>query len=374
MTTQPLHITQGPHQLVSEKGVRAPHLFPLKNGDLLLTFHIQGDMHFPQRIAMRSSDQGQSWQHDPPRCYKEMAWSQSRDGKTVMAFERDTFEISQGKYLGQFFRSTDAGKTFEGPFQTTIHVKGVDAHDYPPSPDFYPAKDHPLAAFYHPIPEAYNSLIQKASTRRGPGFWRYGLQLHDKTDKSDNTWIASMQTRFYGDNGQRSILVQSIDDGRSWQFKSTISHEFNRLIDGNCEPALARAADGSLLCIMRRAGNEPLAQTRSIDQGITWSPATLIQNPGHGIDPDLLLLDNGILVCSHGRPGIHLMFSPDGSGQSWTQPHSVADCRTSGMMSIAPIGPDKILAVYDKNIRVEPGRSRDDQCSIWSTTFKITRD
>lgn len=361
-----LRIQQGPHQLVSDLGVRAPHLFKLHNGHLLLTFHTQGDMHFPKRIALRSKDQGQSWQNDPPRCYKEMAWNQSNDGQTVLAFDRDTFEIKQGQYLGQYFRSTDAGASFQGPLYTTVNVKGVDARDYPPSPDFYPEKDHPLHDFYHPIPDAYEAWIAQASTRRGPNFWRQGLQV-------GNTWLAVMQVPFYGDTGSRTIMVESNDDARTWQLRSVVSYEFNRIIDGNCEPSLIRAADGSLLCLMRRWGNEPLAQTRSTDDGRTWSPATLVQNPGHGIDPDLVLLENGVMVCSHGRPGIHLMFSEDGCGQSWTQPQLVADCRSSGMMGIAAIGPDKILAVYDKNTRTEPGRATDDQCAIWSTTFTITR-
>lgn len=359
-----LDINFGQHQLISTEGARAPHLFRLRNGDVLLTFHLQGDMHFPRRKAMRSTDHGRTWRDDPPRCYKEFAWGENDNG-VVLTFERDTFEVKQGQYIGRYFKSTDGGRTFDGPHETNVFVNGVDSQGYPPTEAHYPEPEHPLHRFYSPIPDWYQPLIDKASLRRGPMFWRYILEENGR-------WLTSMQVRFYGDTGQRSVLCESTDEGRTWRFVSVIAYEYNKLIDGNCEPVMCRAADGSLLCMMRRWGNQPLAQTRSLDDGRTWSPIEL--QTGLGIDPDLCLMRNGVLVCAHGRPGVNLMFSPDGSGHTWGYMRAIAEGHTSGMMSIAEVEPNKLLAVYDKRTDDHPGGGKNpDNCSIWSTTLTVER-
>lgn len=363
-----LEITFGEHRCISTIGVRAPHLFRLQNGEVLLTFHVDGDMHFPRRIAMRSRDHGETWSDDPPRCYKEFAWGENSQG-TVLTYERDTFEVEPGHYIGHYFKSVDGGITFDGPHETSVRINGVDSRNYPVSEAHYPEADHIMRRFYSPIPQAYQTLIDKASSRRGPNFWRYLLE-------EDGRWLATMQGRFFGDNGQRSVLVESTDEGRSWQFVSVIAYEFNKLIDGVCEPVMRRVADGSLLCMMRRGGKHPVAQCRSQDNGQTWSPVEL--QVAEGIDPDLCLMSSGVLACTYGRPGQHIMFSEEGSGHTWGYHRNICEnaphAGSSAMMGMAEVEPGKLLMVYDRRTDEHPGGGRNtDNCSIWSTTLSVKR-
>lgn len=62
----------------------------------------------------------------------------------------------------------------------------------------------------------------------------------------------------------------------------------------------------------------PMLKSFSYDNGRTWTvPEPFTPN---GVDPNLLLLQNGVLVLASGRPGVQLRFSFDGKGDSWSEP------------------------------------------------------
>ena len=116
-----------------------------------------------------------------------------------------------------------------------------------------------------------------------------------------------------------------------------------------CEEAsLVRLADGRLLSIFshQEPGGSCL-QSWSSDEGGTWTrpvPAGV-----GSVLPKLLLLSNGVLACSYGRPGVHLMFSLDGTGREWTHHTEVplegraSTCYTD----MLEMEPGEILLVFD---------------------------
>jgi hypothetical protein len=73
-----------------------------------------------------------------------------------------------------------------------------------------------------------------------------------------------------------SVWVKSSDGGSNWSFVSTIAHDDAVGGEGFCEPVVARCADGSLLCVMRIGSNLPLYQSRSVDNGLSWSAPTTL--------------------------------------------------------------------------------------------------
>jgi len=125
-----------------------------------------------------------------------------------------------------------------------------------------------------------------------------------------------------------SWLVRSQDKGRSWQYYSTIAYEPSMGLEGFCEGSLIRLPDSMMLCALRNTGNGRLVgsglyMTWSCDDGKTWSllPQRVFcdYEPITGIWPQLVYLPNGVLALSTGRPGLRIMFSPDGEGRCWTQ-------------------------------------------------------
>lgn len=132
----------------------------------------------------------------------------------------------------------------------------------------------------------------------------------------DGALLATIYGHQEGHEKYSSVLIDSADDGQTWRFRSLIAHSEGIGKEGFCEPALVRLANGDLLCALRVGG--PLHVTRSTDDGHTWSTPEIVAD--HGVDPALLLLSNGVLALSYGRPNVELMLSADGTGKTWSAP------------------------------------------------------
>lgn len=186
--------------------------------------------------------------------------------------------------------------------------------------------------------------------------------------ESDGALLATMYGTFEGDSAYRVIMVRSDDDGATWSFVSTVAYDPSAGSDGYCEPVMARVADGSLLCVMRVGDRQPVRQSRSLDDGRTWSEPISLGVPS--VDPDLCLMRNGVLAVSTGRPAIHVLFSPDGSGRDWSVPLTVyagpranererenSTCYT-GLRETAD---GRLVLVYDTNAAGSPWTAADNQ-------------
>ena len=182
----------------------------------------------------------------------------------------------------------------------------------------------------------------------------------------------------YGDPGfikYRTIVVFSSDKGKTWGRPVTVGYDPKIGQEGLCEGGLARAANGDILCVMRSGGRPfipptPLHVSRSSDEGKTWSAPQPIADKG--VWPNLCTLDNGVIVCTYGRPGNELIFSDD-DGRTWkgafAYGHGVYRI-TSSYNSVVPVGPDTVLVVYDRTAADENGL---DSRDIVGTLFTVKR-
>jgi len=166
-------------------------------------------------------------------------------------------------------------------------------------------------------------------------------------EMSDGSLLASMYGRFVGDNRYRSILVRSTDGGANWQYFSTMAYDPNTDGEGLCEPCVARLASGDLFCIMRVSSGKPMYTVRSADGGSTWTEPVRLAPYTASVFPDLVLMSNGVLACSFGRPGCHLMFSVDGKGDRWTKRTTVFEGRSTSYTAIREVTPGRLLYVHD---------------------------
>ena len=183
----------------------------------------------------------------------------------------------------------------------------------------------------------------------------------------------TMYGYYASDTKYRTLWVKSTDMGANWTVVSTIAYNPHIGTESFCEPVVARCLNGSLLCVMRVGTNCPLYQCRSNDNGKTWSrPVTL---PGidttstFSVDPDLCLMSNGVLVLSYGRPNCHMLFSLDGSGNSWGNLTSTYQDKTSGYTGVREISPNRLLLIGDKG----PNWLSPESYEIWGKYIDVVR-
>ncbi|HZT31301.1 MAG TPA: sialidase family protein [Bryobacteraceae bacterium] len=136
-----------------------------------------------------------------------------------------------------------------------------------------------------------------------------------------------------------AFFYRSTDSGGSWDVRGRILYEPDLQADshgaergGFTEPAYEILRDTSLLTVLRTTdglGVGPMYLSRSRDDGKTWSRPLAFTRTG--VLPRLLLLRNGVLVLSSGRPGVDLRFSFDGRGERWTEPYTLVPVTSANL-------------------------------------------
>ena len=178
----------------------------------------------------------------------------------------------------------------------------------------------------------------------------------------------------------RNVIACSTDKGSTFEYV----HDFYKVGDkssgeaGFSESDILKLACGDILCIMRTGSHSPMFQSRSKNQGITWSKPVCIGWPG--VKPKLMLLDNGVLACSSGRgmyghPQItYVMFSLDGTGDKWEYPlafHTGSGCSYTTNMKRN----GKFYVVYsDSDFTNETGSNKLPYQSIKWAVIDIKRE
>ena len=334
-----LDITVGEPFIISSRITRPemgrheqPHLFKLQNGDLLLVFHDDPDIHGAKRVCLRSRDKGRTWTPEPQRVNREEAVGALRDG-TVLSYDCYSFLKGGDVYAKEMFVSRDGGATFEGPLLAMIKA-----------PQLGNTLSSPVSATRKKFAARYKKTSAQWSSVGGPNFWRSVVEL------DDGALLACGHTRFKsGPKKLRSVCYRSTDKGRTWTALATIAYCPSMAGEGCVEPVMSLCSNGDVLCVMRTGGGLPLMQARSTDGGRTWQEAT--KTGSLGVDPDLCLMSNGVLACSYGRPGNRIMFSLDGTGREWSDRLKIYEYQggSFGYTGIREVEPGKLLMVYDRH-------------------------
>ncbi|MHB0935079.1 MAG: sialidase family protein [Armatimonadota bacterium] len=193
-------------------------------------------------------------------------------------------------------------------------------------------------------------------------WWSRINWFSDIVPLADGTWVSTISLHFTGDELSSTVAVASPDEGRHWEYLSTIAGpaDVPGANEGFDEPCLLLLDSGELLCISRVGSgtDQLLARTYSADGGRTWSP--LDRLPAYSVAPQLCKLRNGALLLATGRPGLFLWCSAEPRGETW-QPidllahHNAAIPQwpmtaeqTTAYTAMVEVSPDRAFLVYDR--------------------------
>ncbi|TCI91745.1 sialidase family protein [Tenacibaculum sp. M341] len=171
-------------------------------------------------------------------------------------------------------------------------------------------------------------------------------------------------------------FYKSLDDGESWSQISKIPFSINKNLDqdnfkyrtfyGFTEPIFQIVNDQKIVCILRSSPtyrSAPMYMTISNDLGESWSKPKAITN--HGVLPQLLLLNNGVLVLSYGRPGVQVRFLDTKKEElEWSDP--IEMLRVNGLKGQVSCGYTNLVAMSENEFLIvySDFRSRDDEGNL----------
>lgn len=181
------------------------------------------------------------------------------------------------------------------------------------------------------------------------------------------------------------VILRSTDHGRSFDFWGEIPYQPDPAADpkaadrfGFSEHWLHFMPDGSALCLLRTDdghGQGPLYQSRSTDNGRTWSRPAVFDD--RGVWPQMCTLKNGVTLASYGRPGLYVRASADPAGQKWNRRVEVVPPGkymgdTCSYSALLPLSDDTALIAYsDFNV---PGPDGTPRKTILVRTVTVKRE
>ena len=138
----------------------------------------------------------------------------------------------------------------------------------------------------------------------------------------DGKHLTTLYGYFKGDK-QYSLVAAESANGVQWTIRSVVAdHKCGLPMaqnEGPCEAALCRLADGRLMCIFRLGSGLPYGQVWSGDEAKTWTKPVAMTGV-YSVEPSLVVLNDGTVALSGGRPGLALWFNTDGTGKGWHEP------------------------------------------------------
>lgn len=303
-----------------ELGAQArPWLYRLPNGDLLLVAEPEPDAKAAPRLALRSRDQGQTWQPEPTLVQRVAALAALRN-RSVLVYDQYLFQKAGQQYVSDLCVSRDGGRSF-GPLQLAEFALPADLV----------ARSQPKE-----VVETYKLSSGGGSERACTTFSARLVEVGD-----DSLVACGLAPLGVGDS-PGAVCYRSADRGLTWTVGATLAR------DEVAALALA-SAGGSRLVALLAMGSEPTLHTAlSADGGATWAEPRSARVRGAAVD--LCRLANGVLACCYGGPGLSLMFSVDGTGKAWTDKIRIAEASegVSGWASLCEAGPDRLLLVYEQ--------------------------
>ncbi|NUQ63895.1 MAG: exo-alpha-sialidase [Pirellulales bacterium] len=287
----PFRITLGEPWPIPKPGAYGqtrPYLYNLGKGLLMMSVAQGPDKWYEPYGVLRSTDAGRTW--TPVKDLQQKTFAPQpmirRPDGSILGVSRWNVKYDDGVYVGIGYRFDPSGETFT-MFENRITV---------------PKDTHAIMVFDRHVFDS------------GP---------------------AGILAVVY-DAASHAYLLKSADDGRTWNHFSTIGK--------GDEPSVARLSPTEMTALLRQDGMTPLHQVFSHDGGKTWSQPAVLEEGS--VDADLVVMSDGTLAASYGRPGSNLMLSADG-GRTWSAHAVVTDQSGFNYTTLTEVSPGRLLYVHD---------------------------
>lgn len=283
--------------------VTRPYLYDAGGGKLLVCLAEGPDAIYEPYGLMMSSDAGKTWtpvEGLDVNALAPLPILKLRDGSVIGA-SRWTWQGEGGTHVGQTVR-WDAGLSKFTAKENSILL-----------PPEYRGKEVTITVERRLFENQDGSLLLSGYTRTGP---------------------STPEGRRVG--GRHSHLVRSTDGGIKWDHYA--------MIGPGAEPAIMQTSPGKFTALLRTGPFKPFDQTFSEDGGKTWTKPVPIEEGS--VCADLIVMSNGLLACSYGRPASCLMFSAD-EGKTWTSHHVISNKTGFNYSGIVEVKPGRLLYLHD---------------------------
>ncbi len=167
----------------------------------------------------------------------------------------------------------------------------------------------------------------------------------------------------WGKHGNHALLLTSVDRGRRWTVRSSITTAAAMVKAGApvttpwLETTVSPTKGGDWLAIVRTGSSAKasLVSVRSANRGKTWSVPEKL--PIAGKLPTLQLLPNGVLalLTAHSKNHCRLYLSADGNGREWSKAH-VLTSLSGGNAGMTSAVDDSLVVITPANRRIDAWR------------------
>lgn len=382
-----------------------PDILKFPTGELMVNYSLNADSNFSQFTAQAvviSTDGGATWGTDVPP-YDVNGFHNSggevrgllADGSLVGpgTFGRPMPEGQWRRFAVHYWRYDLGGRRYSvEPWGSVIEGIPRDVAAFAVrAKDAHVSEEH-LARDMDP-----DALLVSR------WWWARFNFFGDAVETAPGRWVSTLPVRFEGDTLESTVALVSTDELRTWTYLSTIAaaDDIPGAKEGFDEPCLIRLDDGDLMCVSRVGGSQSVFRCYSSDNGLTWTKPDELA--AWSVAPQLLKLENGVLVLSTGRPGTYLWFCDDGRGTNWhpvevapgyhnavtsTEHHIEFPVATDGnreglgfqttsYTGMIEVRPNTVLLVYDRSVAgwLDPSTApKSDRMSrIYGVTAEVTR-
>lgn len=349
-------LPKGADSLEIHEGILIQHAMKIKykrNGRKVATIELSE----PVMIAM--ADQEEKWGY-----FQFPSIGKGEDGSFRVSWQmKDDSHLTYGKESNRVYKpmvSYNEGKTWhqqnenykikgysilmsDGSYLQVLTPESKNINNYKNFPKrvgkrgqytYYKVNLLPdeLRGVYLNYVDANGKLERIHATLNDPGLLRYAigdqmplLWWGNIKELSDGTLVAGVYpTNYLDEQGNPTLsgvsFYQSKDCGKNWDVLSRITYNTDGVTEYRGdrrfdEPSFEILPDSTFICVMRTGSASPMCKSFSYDKGRTWTkPEPFTPN---GVAPSCLMLKNGVLVLTSGRPGVQVRFSLDG-GRNWT--------------------------------------------------------